>query len=82
MPDARGGHSPKVRPVRYDLLLILGRNQRRVELETETQLRLGDQFPYELRLYAVIGVRPGSEGFDAMVLAVPADPEMAEDIAT
>jgi hypothetical protein len=55
--------------VRYDAFLSKSGGENRIVLETEAELRKGDDFKHGLDVYSVTSVQPGHDDFDAVLRA-------------
>jgi hypothetical protein len=63
------------RAVRYQAYLSRARRLVVVELEFDTKLKPGDEFPYESWIYVVTDLKPGYGAYEAILFADLTEPK-------
>jgi hypothetical protein len=59
--------------MRYDVHLIKGTDEEKVQLDMNIDLKQGDVFPHGPDIYKVGSVQRGHDGADAIIFATVAD---------
>jgi hypothetical protein len=64
--------------MRYEVHLIKGTDEVRVQLEMDIDLKQGDVFPHGPDIYKVGSVQRGHDGADAIIFATVEEDEVAQ----